>query len=231
MEIFKMYQLLCCVVCCKLLFSVIPTTHARKKRTKSYQKYLASLKKANELLLNHNIEFEKLHALFNRLKKRVNKSKPRHRRKRNIHVNYSEHLIMPLPTNIVKCRIYCRSGLYLQLLPDGLVKGTTNQYDPHVFIELQSYGPSLVRIKGLYARRYLTIDRSGRLKAARNPKLAESLFKEVQEENSYNSYSSFKYFFDEPYDIFVGIRTTGQTKKTWKTYPGQLATQFLMVKS
>lgn len=37
---------------------------------------------------------------------------------------------------------------------------------PTVFIELQSYGPSLVRIKGLYARRYLTIDRSGRLKAA-----------------------------------------------------------------
>ena len=128
---FQMYQLLCCIVCCKLLFSLIPTTHARKKRTKSYHKYLASLKKANELLLNHNIEFEKLHALFNRLKKRVNKNKPRHRRKRNIHVNYSEHLIMPLPTNVMKCRIYCRSGLYLQLLPNGLVKGTANQYDPH----------------------------------------------------------------------------------------------------
>ncbi|XP_065057193.1 fibroblast growth factor 1-like isoform X2 [Rhopilema esculentum] len=227
MNIVKIYQLFCCMACCHLLCIGVPNTFAKKRRGKAYKKYLATIKKANDLLLKHDIHFSKLKAMFLRFNTRG--PRVRHRRKRNVHVNFAQHVIMALPTNVMRCRIFCRSGLYLQLLPNGLVKGTRNQYDPHILLELQSFGPSLVRIKSVYSSRYLTIDAAGKLKT-QHPQLQDSLFKEVQEENSYNSYSSYKYFYDEPYDIFVGLRSTGQIKKTWKAYPGQIATQFLVIK-
>jgi len=223
------YQLICCIFCCQLLCFYPQTAFAKRNRAKALKRYLTNMRKAGALFTRHTIKYDDLKTMLNRYKKR--NSKPRYRRKRNVHINFAPHIGVDLPTNVVKCRIFCRSGLYLQLLPNGVVKGTANSLDKHIFLQIQSFGPSLVRIKGEHSSRYLTIDRKGRLKAMRRPKLDESLFKEIQEENSYNSYSSFKYFYDEPYDMFLGLRATGQIKKTWKAYPGQVATQFLVIKN
>eukprot|EP00794_Sanderia_malayensis_P000398 gene398-1032_t len=213
--------------------SSMKTDNAQLRKQQIFKKLIASLKAKKNMLHSTSSSssntLQKLHVLFS---KKYHKKTGRYRRKRNVHVNFGQRLLTSIPTNSMRCRIYCRSGFYLQLLPNGQVYGMCGSVNSTAaFLELQSFGPSLVRIKGLHSRRYLTIDGRGKLKAKRYPRLDESLFKEIQEENAYNSYSSFKYYFDTPYDIFLGIRGTGNVKKTWKTYPGQMATQFLVIKS
>ena len=124
----QIYQLLSCIFCCQLLCLYPQTQAAKSKRAKAFKRYLATIKKANEIFFKHNIKLD-LKTMLTRYKKRNHKA--RYRRKRNVHVNYTQHIIMTLPTNVIKCRIFCRSGLYLQLLPDGLVKGTTNHFDKY----------------------------------------------------------------------------------------------------
>ena len=125
--LFQVYQLMCCIVCCLLVCHYPQTASGKNKRVKALKRYITSMKKANDLLFRHNINFNELKTMLNRYKKRSHKA--RYRRKRNVHINFVPHIVMAMPTNIVKCRIFCRSGLYLQLLPSGLVKGTANSFD------------------------------------------------------------------------------------------------------
>ena len=124
-----MYQLICCIFCCQLLCFYPQTVIAKRKRGKALKRYLTNMKKAGALFTRHTIKYDDLKTMLNRYKKR--NSKPRYRRKRNVHINFAPHIGVDLPTNVVKCRIFCRSGLYLQLLPNGVVKGTVNSLDKH----------------------------------------------------------------------------------------------------
>lgn len=49
-----------------------------------------------------------------------------------INVNWrSIYVITKKPTNRVHCKIFCRSGYHLQVLPSGLVRGTVMQTSKH----------------------------------------------------------------------------------------------------
>ena len=37
------------------------------------------------------------------------------------------HMITETPTNSIRCKIFCRSGYHLEILPSGVVKGTIDQ--------------------------------------------------------------------------------------------------------
>ena len=127
--LFQVNLILCCMFYLTLLCVHWPTANAGKRDILKYKAYLSKLHKANEILMNPNKTFDSLQELFG---KRTRKKgyRVRKRRKRTVKVNSSQQMITPLPTNVVRCRIYCRSGFYLQLLPGGSVRGTAKRYNP-----------------------------------------------------------------------------------------------------
>ncbi|CAH3032296.1 unnamed protein product [Porites lobata] len=138
--------------------------------------------------------------------------------------------ITKLPTTSTHCKIFCRSGYHLQILPNGVVKGTLDQDSKYVVFEMQSFGTSLVRLKSITTGRYLTMRRNGTLRGLRNQNKRDSLFKETHEQNAFHSYASHRYFRRQPHDMLVGIKRNGQIKRATKTLHGQTATQFLVIK-
>ena len=61
------------------------------------------------------------------------------------------------------------------------------------------------------------------------PHLLKSLFRLTHEENAWDTFASFKFYFEEKYDMLVGITKEATVKKPWKASPGQYATQFLSI--
>ncbi|XP_058950614.2 fibroblast growth factor 1-like [Pocillopora verrucosa] len=134
------------------------------------------------------------------------------------------------PTTTTNCKIFCRSGYHLQILPSGVVRGTVDQDSEYVLFEMQSFGPSLVRLMSPATGRYLTMKRDGTLRGLRSQTTRDSLFKETHEENAFHSYASYRYYRKQPHDMLVGIKRNGQIKRATKTFHGQTATQFLVIK-
>ncbi|XP_078372849.1 fibroblast growth factor 1-like [Oculina patagonica] len=134
------------------------------------------------------------------------------------------------PTATTHCKIFCRSGYHLQILPSGAVKGTVDQGSKYVLFEMQSFGPSLVRLMSTATGRYLSMRRDGSLRGLRSQSNRDSLFKETHEQNAFHSYASHRYYRQQPHDMLVGIKRNGQIKRATKTLHGQTATQFLVIK-
>ncbi|XP_032229003.1 fibroblast growth factor 1 [Nematostella vectensis] len=135
------------------------------------------------------------------------------------------------PTNKVRCTIFCRSGYHLQILPTGLVRGTLDQRSKYIHFEMQSFGPSLVKLKSVATGRYLSMKRDGALRTTKHLRSRETIFQEIHELNAFHSYASHRYFMQNPHDMLVAIKRNGQIKRATKTKPGQTATQFLVIKS
>ncbi|XP_044178279.1 fibroblast growth factor 16-like [Acropora millepora] len=134
------------------------------------------------------------------------------------------------PTTTTQCKIFCRSGYHLEILPNGMVRGTVDQESKYVLFEMQSFGPSLVKLMGITTGRYLVMRRNGTLHGLRNRRSRDSLFKETHEQNAFHSYASHRFYRKKPYDMLVGIKRNGQIKRATKTVHGQTATQFLVIK-
>ncbi|XP_022794946.1 fibroblast growth factor 1-like [Stylophora pistillata] len=134
------------------------------------------------------------------------------------------------PTTTTQCKIFCRSGYHLQILPSGVVRGTVDQRSKYVLFEMQSFGPSLVRLMSPATGRYLAMRRDGTLRGLRSQTTRDSLFKETHEQNAFHSYASHRYYRKQPHDMLVGIKRNGQIKRATKTFHGQTATQFLVIK-
>ncbi|XP_031566983.1 fibroblast growth factor 1-like [Actinia tenebrosa] len=143
----------------------------------------------------------------------------------------STYITTKKPTNREHCKIFCRSGYHLQILPNGLVRGTVMQSSKHVLFEMQSFGPSLVKIKSVATGRYLSMRRDGSLRATRHSNSRETIFKETHEMNAFHSYASHKYYRETPHDMLVGIKRNGEVKRATRTMHGQTATQFLVIKT
>ena len=60
-----------------------------------------------------------------------------------------------------------------------------------------------------------------------DPHFFDSLFRLTEEENRWDTIASYKYYFEEKFDMLVGITKDAQLKQPWKASPGQYATQFL----
>jgi len=49
------------------------------------------------------------------------------------------------------------------------------------------------------------------------------------EENTWETIASYGYYFEEKFDMLVGITKDARLKQPWKSSPGQYATQFLPI--
>jgi len=95
-----------------------------------------------------------------------------------------------------------------------------------VKFELQSFGPSIVRIRSIETGNFLAIDSKGVLQTKKNA-TDECLFYQNHEENLFLSFASFKYYMNEHYDMFISIKKNGEVKQATSTLPGQDAIQFI----
>ncbi|CAH3188257.1 unnamed protein product [Porites evermanni] len=134
--------------------------------------------------------------------------------------------ITKLPTTSTHCKIFCRSGYHLQILPNGVVKGTLDQDSKYVVFEMQSFGTSLVRLKSITTGRYLTMRRNGTLRGLKN--LSEQGGEPTT--NSTHIWRRRRWRRSVGQTCFQSLERNGQIKRATKTLHGQTATQFLVIK-
>jgi len=165
----------------------------------------------------------------NSSRKQKRAKRGRRRLKRGARINHDAAYISEFPTNRRIYRIVNKLGFCLRIHMDGRVDGTQDNKDERSLLAFESHGPSILRIKGVVSNRYLVITQKGLPSAEVHPKLFNSLFRLTHEENSWDTFASFKYYFDEKYDMLIGITKDAIVKKPWKAAPGQYATQFLPI--
>lgn len=130
------------------------------------------------------------------------------------------------PTNSKQVRLFGRVGLFLHCNANGTVSGSLNRLSKFVKFELQSFGPSIVRIRNIETGKFLAIDSKGVLQTKKNA-TDECFFYQNHEENLFVSFASFKYYMNEHYDMFISIKRNGEVKQATSTLPGQDAIQFI----
>ncbi|XP_020610812.1 fibroblast growth factor 1-like [Orbicella faveolata] len=154
------------------------------------------------------------------------KQAPRNRRP-EVHVKERGPIkLTKFPTNSKRVRLFGRVGLFLHCNVNGTVSGSLNQLSMFVKFELQSFGPSIVRIRSIETGNFLAIDSKGVLQTKKNA-TDECLFYQNHEENLFVSFASFKYYMNEHYDMFISIKKNGEVKQATSTLPGQDAIQFI----
>jgi len=159
--------------------------------------------------------------------KKMKRRSRRKRQKRGAKVNTDAAYISEFKTN-QRVYKYCNKlGFCLRLNADGKVDGTRNKEDPYTVLLFESHGRSIIRIKGYYANKYLTMNQKGVPAGEADPHFFDSLFRLTEEENRWDTIASYKYYFEEKFDMLVGITKDAQLKQPWKASPGQYATQFL----
>ena len=57
----------------------------------------------------------------------------------------------------------------------------------------------------------------------------DCLFYQNHEENLFVSFASLKFYRNNLYDMFIGIKRNGKPRFATHTLPGQLATQFVVL--
>ncbi|KAJ7363451.1 hypothetical protein OS493_009605 [Desmophyllum pertusum] len=130
------------------------------------------------------------------------------------------------PTNSKQVRLFGRVGLFLYCNSNGTVSGSLSQLSNFVKFELQSFGPSIVRIRSIESGKFLAIDSKGVLQTKKTA-TDECLFYQNHEENLFVSFASFKYYMSEHYDMFISVKRNGEVKQATSTLPGQDAIQFI----
>ncbi|XP_046848100.1 uncharacterized protein LOC124441678 [Xenia sp. Carnegie-2017] len=134
-----------------------------------------------------------------------------------------------VPTNIVRGKLYCKTGYHLQIRRNGMVSGTMNRNSIYTLFELQSFGRGIVRIKSIATNLYLFMKRNGLFKGIKEPRNLKTLFSEHHRRNAYNTYVSLSYYHKKRYDMYLGIKQNGKIKRAMKTHKRQRATQFLVI--
>lgn len=73
--------------------------------------------------------------------------------------------LVTIPSVIAKVKMYCRTGFYLVVLPDGHVRGTRNDTEANIYgrFELQSFALRIIRMKNLATNRYVGINSKGKV--------------------------------------------------------------------
>ncbi|XP_050297677.1 fibroblast growth factor 1-like [Anthonomus grandis grandis] len=124
-----------------------------------------------------------------------------------------------------KMQLYCRSGWFLAVYPDGKVRGSRDENDPYTYLERESGGlpPEHVKFRGLTTNLYVAMHKKGRLYGERDPNSPATVFIESFH-GSYNNYLSRQYAH---LGWYMGIKKSGKFKKGSKTKFGQRAIKFL----
>ncbi|RMX46030.1 hypothetical protein pdam_00002079 [Pocillopora damicornis] len=134
------------------------------------------------------------------------------------------------PTNSRRIRLFGRVGLFLHCNANGTVSGSLNRHSSYVKFELQSFGPSIVRIRSIGTGKFFAINSKGILHTI-GEATDECLFYQNHEENLFLSFASFKYYMKEHYDMFISIKRNGEVKQATSTLPGQDSIQFIALNS
>ncbi|KAF7266651.1 hypothetical protein GWI33_020144 [Rhynchophorus ferrugineus] len=98
------------------------------------------------------------------------------------------------PTLGSKMQLFAKTGFYLGVYPDGRVRGTKDDSDPHTFLEIVTGGllPEHIKIKGLLTNMFVAMNKKGRLYAEPDPSASSTVFIESFQ-GSYNAYLSRLY--------------------------------------
>ncbi|XP_028401508.1 fibroblast growth factor 1-like [Dendronephthya gigantea] len=108
-------------------------------------------------------------------------------------------------------RLICRNGYYLAVHPNGTVKGTRCKSDPYTTLEIISVGAGLVKMLGVEAELFVTIDDSGVVRAT-DVDSEECVFEEAVIENFFSIYRSCRYSSER---WLVSLDTKGNALTSW----------------
>ncbi|CAG9765210.1 unnamed protein product [Ceutorhynchus assimilis] len=124
-----------------------------------------------------------------------------------------------------RMQLYCKNGDFLGVYPDGRVRGTKDEADPHTFLERKTGGllPEHVKLQGMLTHLYVAMDKKGRLYAEADAECPRAVFIESFH-GSYNNYLSRHYAH---LGWYIGLKKSGKFKKGPKTKFGQKAIKFL----
>ncbi|KAK4872088.1 hypothetical protein RN001_016212 [Aquatica leii] len=109
-----------------------------------------------------------------------------------------------------KIRMYIKNR-HLQLLPDGIVNGTSDDHNVYTILQRTTVGIGRLKIQGVATCQYLCMDICGMLYGSREFG-DECIFNEMIEQHHYNTYSSTKYSNDRR-TLYLALNRKGQPRK------------------
>ncbi|KAL4622882.1 fibroblast growth factor 3-like [Arapaima gigas] len=161
-------------------------------------------------------------------------SDPRHRRDAGGRGGVYEHL-GGAPR---RRKLYCATKYHLQIHPSGRIDGSLEENSPFSILEITAVDVGVVAIKGLFAGRYLAMNKRGRLYAS-DVFNQECEFVERIHELGYNTYASRHYRTAPPTSRgsrrrasaerlwYVSINGKGRPRRGFKTRRTEKASLFL----
>lgn len=140
--------------------------------------------------------------------------------------------ILQVPTNTRVVRLYNKNGYFLKISTVGKLRGTRNFTNPDTLIEMESMGPSIVRLKGVASKSYLCMDNDGICRIMARP-TDECLFKEKLGANHFHTFASHKYSGKNPgnitHEFYIAIKKNGKLKHGANTAAIQKSVDFMVV--
>ena len=132
-------------------------------------------------------------------------------------------------SNCRQMRLFCKTGLYAAVNDLGEIEGVSQkdmEQGADGTFQLESYGTSMVRIFHVSSKKYIAMNNKGDV-VMEKEKSDESLFYVHQEENSYETYASIKYFIGGMYDMFLSLNKYGRTRSGRNTFAGHKSAQWV----
>ncbi|XP_031563691.1 fibroblast growth factor 1-like [Actinia tenebrosa] len=127
-----------------------------------------------------------------------------------------------------QAKLVSKTGFHLVMLPSGMLKGSVkpSTIDKYGVFELQSYGPSVIRIKSVAHQRFIAIDQNGKVYSTENATVSTVLL-ETQRLNSFHSFSSYMYHGKGMHkNWYLAIKRNGHMKNAGKVLRHHKSYQF-----
>ncbi|XP_028514736.1 fibroblast growth factor 16 isoform X2 [Exaiptasia diaphana] len=135
------------------------------------------------------------------------------------------------PSNSRLVRLQSKASLSsLGVFKNGSVYGGFSINDKHALLKLEVYGTSIVRILALKAKKYIGMNKRGRLCATLKND-TRNLWREVHEQNDFFTYQSLYHFTNNTHrgHFFLAISRSGSPRNGNSTKPGMNSAQFLRI--
>lgn len=125
-------------------------------------------------------------------------------------------------TNCMVVRLISENNFYIAVR-DKLVKGfhRFSLKSGEGFFELQTFGPSIVRLQDTKSGKYLSMTKRGDVTVMKKKYDKDTLFREVLEENNYYTLASHHYYIDAKHDFFIYVNKNGKVLPGWRPKPGK----------
>ncbi|KAL9972492.1 hypothetical protein ACROYT_G018804 [Oculina patagonica] len=140
--------------------------------------------------------------------------------------------ILRVPTNTRVVRLFNKNGFFLKISAAGKLRGTRSIRNPDTLIEMESMGPSIVRLKGVASKSYLCMNDEGICRVMTRP-TDECLFKEKLGTNHFHTFASHKYSGKNPgnvtHEFYIAIKKNGKLKHGVNTAAIQKSVDFMVV--